>query len=651
MQYESLFLPIRIGRLALRNRVIMGALGNDTCDPDQTAGVRACDYYAERAKGGVALIINETTRVTDEAHGCMGARQTSAASDRMIPSLKRIADAVHAHGAALFIQLHHPGRQGYDGNRLCYTPSGVQSPVVKAPCHTMTVEEIRKMVLCFVEAAERCQKAGVDGVELHAAHGYLLNQFLSPHTNQRTDEYGGCTENRCRFVAEIIEGIRARLGDYPIMLRLSADEFLDRSAFPLMGTDQWLTLEESVQICTKLEDCGVDAFNISAGVYETANVAWEPANYPEGWKLYLAERIKQAVHVPVFCAGTIRSPEVAAKAIETGMVDGVTIARGLVADPEWVRKVQENRTEDIRKCISCLNCMETLGQSPGLRCSVNARATNEWEFSNLRNDGAGRRVVVIGGGPGGLESARVLALRGFAVTLLEAKGALGGQLLLANKAPGKQKVNWFVSYQTTQLQKLGVDIQLRVKADAELVERMDPYAVFVATGAEAIRPAGIPGIHGENVCTAPDILSGKCCCAGECIAVIGSGMTGMETAEYLLAGGNRILLVDMLDEIAGGCYWQNVVEIKRALDAAGTQFYPGCKLLEIRPDGVLLESRGIRQELPCDRVVLSLGVSANTALAESLEARLPRVKRIGDVRHPGKIWQAVTAAYREAYLL
>lgn len=652
MAYPRLLSEIKIGSLTLRNRVVMGALGNDTCEADQTVGIRACAYYAARAKGGAGLIINETTRVTDALHGCMGDHQTSAASDRMIPSLRRLADAVHAEGAAIFLQLHHPGRQGYNSERLCYTPSGVPSPAVMAPCHVMTQQEIRELVACFVYAADRCKRAGIDGVELHAAHGYLLNQFLSPHTNLRTDNYGGTTEKRCRIVKEIIEGIRLRLGDYPIMLRLSADEFLERSALPLAGSADWLKLEETIEICKYLEPFGVDAFNISAGVYETANVAWEPANYKEGWKLYLAEEIRKHVSVPVFCAGSIRSPEVAEAAIASGKVDGVTIARGLVADPEWVSKAAEGREEDIRKCISCLNCMETLGQEPGLRCSINACATNEWKYPSLQRNGAGRTVVVVGGGPGGLESARVLAMRGFHVVLFEKEAQLGGQLQLANKGPGKGKINWFISYQEQQLRKLGVDIRLNTAATAEMVAALRPYAVFVATGSEAIRPGSIPGIREAKVCTAPDILSGRVQSEKETVVIVGSGMTGMETAEFLLERGCRIALVDMLDEIAKTCYWQNVAEIRKKLDAAGTAYYPGHKLLGITEKGVLLEgAAGKTLELTADRVVLSLGVRADQSLAEALEEKLLRVVRVGEVRHPGKIQHAVSTAFDEAYRL
>lgn len=327
MSYKNLLSPINIGSLRLRNRVVMGAMGNMTANPDQTISQCSIAYYAERAKGGVGLVINEVTRVNDE-HGMMGDRQTSVTSDKFIPRLKELADAVHYYGGAIFLQLHHPGRQTAVPNGKCATPSGVPSMLINWPCFEMSTEQVEELVLQFIDGAERCKKAGIDGVELHAAHGYMLNQFLSPFTNKRTDKYGGSTKKRARIIEEIVTGIRKRLGDYPIMLRISADEFLERSIFPVPKGETGLKLEESVEIVRYLVPFGIDAVNVSAGIYETMNEAWEPVSYPEGWKIYLAEEIKKAVDVPVFGVGVIRNPEFAETIIAEGRVDGVTIARG-----------------------------------------------------------------------------------------------------------------------------------------------------------------------------------------------------------------------------------------------------------------------------------------------------------------------------------
>ena len=655
MSYEHLLSPLKIGSLTIRNRVIMGAMGNGTENMDQTMGECSIAYYAERAKGGVGLIINETTRVTDEPHGCMGPRQSSAASDRLIESLHELAEAVHFYGGAIFMQLHHPGRQGFVPGGECFTPSGVPG-MFGGPCHTMTVEEIHKLVGQFVDAAERCYKAGIDGVEIHGAHGYLLTQFLSPFTNKRTDEYGGSIENRARIIKEIIEGIRERVGrDYPVIYRISADEFLERSTVPLPEGEIGLKISEAVAACRYLVPFGLDAVNVSAGVYETMNEAWEPISYPEGWKLYLAEEIKKAVDVPVFGVGSIRTPDFAEQVLAEGRVDGVVLARQMLADPDWVNKVKEGRVKEIRRCISCLNCMEHMGGDNGiighgLTCAVNARNAREWFFNDLRRNGAGRKVVVIGGGPAGLEAARVLAERQFSVTLFEKSGMLGGQLNLANKPPHKEKINWLIEYFTHQMELLSVDVRLNTLATPEAVKAINPEAVFVGTGSETIIPRSIPGTEKDFVCTSAEILNGAVKLSGKKVAVVGSGMTGLETAELLASQGNEISVIEMAETIAPGAYFQNVNDVRKRLDPFAV-YYTGHKLLEIQDGALKLEKteNGEIVTLPADYVVLSLGVKADQSVAQAMEDICPKVFRIGDTRQIGRIQSAVASAYGECY--
>lgn len=660
MAYKHIFEPIKIGSLTLSNRVIMGALGNAVANEDQTMGEGARAYYAERAKGGAALIINEATRVTDEPHGVMQPRQSSVASDRLIPTLAKTAEAVHFYGGAMFIQLHHPGRQGFAPNPVKFTPSGVPSylgPPNPEPCHVMTKDEIHKLVGQFVDGAERCCKAGIDGVEIHGAHGYLIGQFFSPFTNKRTDEYGGSTENRARFAKEIIEGIRERLGrDYPVMLRITADEFLDRGMVPVPNAEEALKLDEAVRICQYLVPFGLDAINVSAGVYESMNEAWEPVSYPEGWKLYLAEEIKKHVDVPVFGVGVIRNPAFAEEAIASGRVDGVCIARGLVADPEWVNKAREERAEDIRRCISCLNCMSTMGSNGakgfGISCSVNPRNAKEWFYNDLRRDGNGRKCVVIGAGPAGLEAAKTLAERGFGVTLLEKGAVIGGQLNLASKAPRKEKINWLISYYETQLQKLGVEVRLNTQATVDTVQKLEPYAVFVATGSKPIVPDSIPNVTRRNVFTPDKVLNRDVILSGAKVVIVGSGMTGLETAELLTEDGNSVAIVEMADMIAPGANMQCVADIRKHIDPAGCEYYPGHKLTAVTDKGVLLENKsGEAMELSADAVVLSLGVCGDETLTRELRRHFERVIPVGDAQKVGKIQTAVESGFAEAYRL
>ena len=655
MSYEHLLSPLKIGSLTIRNRVIMGAMGNGTENMDQTMGECSIAYYAERAKGGVGLIINETTRVTDEPHGCMGPRQSSAASDRLIPSLKELADAVHFYGGAIFMQLHHPGRQGFVPGGECFTPSGVPG-MFGGACHTMTVEEIHKLVGQFVDAAERCYKAGIDGVEIHGAHGYLLTQFLSPFTNKRTDEYGGSIENRARIIKEIIEGIRNRVGrDYPVIYRLSADEFLERSTVPIPEGEVGLKLSEAVAACKYLAPFGLDGINVSAGIYETMNEAWEPISYPEGWKLYLAEAIKKEVDVPVFGVGSIRNPDFAEKVLAEGRVDAVVLARQMLADPDWVNKVKEGRIKEIRRCISCLNCMEHMSGDNGiighgLTCALNARNAREWFFNDLRRNGAGRKVAVIGAGPAGLEAARVLAERNFHVVLFEKSGSLGGQLNLAKKPPHKEKINWLIDYYTYQMELLGVEVRLHTPATKELILDLAPEAVFVATGSQEFVPPSIPGTHQDFVCTADQVLEGAVRPEKKEIAVVGSGMTGLETAELLSTFGNHISVVEMAETIAPGAYFQNVNDVRKRLDPYAS-YYAGHKLLEIGDHKLKLEKTDTKEIiwLSVDQVVLSLGVKADQKVYEEMKEVCKKVYPIGDTKKIGRIQSAVASAYGESY--
>ncbi|MBV7273414.1 FAD-dependent oxidoreductase [Clostridium sp. PL3] len=657
MGYENLLSPINIGSLKIRNRVVMGAMGSGTANENATISECECAYYAERAKGGVGLIINEVTRVNNDT-GIMMPRQSSAATDDCIPGLRKLANSIHYYNGAIFVQLHHPGRQTVCemiGGKATISPSGIKSMLTQADCREMTNEEVKNLVQDFINAAERCYKAGIDGVELHAAHGYMLNQFLSPFTNKRTDEYGGNTENRARIIKEIIQGIRERVGrEYPVIMRISADEFLKDSVFPIK--EEGLQLEEAVEICKYLVPFGLDAINVSAGIYETMNKAWEPISYPEGWKIYLAEAVKKEVNVPVFGVGTIRNPDFAEKIISEGKVDCVTIARGLLADPDWVNKTAEGRVDEIRRCISCLNCMDSMVvngmNGEPFACAINARNAREWFYNNARQDGNGRVVAVVGGGPSGLEAARVLAERKFKVVLFEEGSELGGQLCLANKPPHKEKINWLIEYFEVQLKKLGVEVHLNTPASVEAIKELNPYAVFVATGSKSIVPKAIPGVEGKNVCTSSDILSGKVKISNKKVAVIGSGMTGLETAELLGTMNNNVNVIEMADTIGPDASWQNLTDIQGRLEKMNTSFSPSHKLVEITDEAVILEKKdGEKEKLLVEYVVLSLGVHADQTLAEELKANFGKVIKIGDTAQVGRIANAISTAFSEAYRL
>lgn len=652
--YEHLFSPLKIGSLTIRNRVIMSSMGCGTANPDTTASDRQIAYFTERAKGGVGLIITGVIRVNEKT-GKMPANQISVARDENIPSIRRLADSIHAQGGAIFLQLQHPGNQGSCaalGGQPTVGPSGIVCQLSRQPSRAMSLDEIHELVENFASGAARAKEAGIDGVEIHCAHGYLLNQFLSPYTNRREDDYGGSMEKRARIVKEIILAIRERVGmDYPVTMRISVDEFLETSVFP--HDNPGIKLDEGVRLCQYLVPFGLDAVNVTAGTYETMNTAWEPTSYDEGWKIYLAEAVKKAVDVPVFGVGTIRNPAFAESVIAEGRADAVCIARGNLADPEWCLKAQSGREKEIRRCISCLYCMTELTthghEGKPFGCAINARAAHEIDYPEFVKNGAGRKVVVVGGGPAGMEAARVLASRDFHVILLEKKDRLGGQLYYASKPPKKEKILWLVEYFEEVLPKLGVEIRLNTEADSDMILRENPCAVFITTGAEPIRPGSIPGIFGENVVMYTEILDKKVVPENKRIALIGSGMSGMETATALALGKNSLDIVEMADKIGPGVYFQLITDAKDHLKGCMVNYYPGHKLVGISPAGVALEHEGLRVELEEDLVVLAMGVRGTQTISKELEERGVKVIMAGDAVQSGRIGDALPAAFRAAY--
>lgn len=642
--------PCKIGTLEIKNRIVFESIGNALSELDGTVSQADMAFYAERAKGGVGLIMSEAISV-DSVTGRANPRNLCIDDDAQIPGYQKLMEALRPYQCAFFVELYHPGRQGmsmFNGNRKMPAPSAIECQCVHEPVYEMSLEDIAYEIQKYVDGAVRCQKAGVDGVMIHGAHGYLVNQFLSPHTNHRTDAYGGSVENRARFALDIIRGIREACGpDYPIAIRISACEYLDYIGLP---REEGITLELSKEYCKLFEAAGVDLIDVSAGIYETMNTAWEPAGFDQGWKAELAAGIRQVVQVPVVCTALIRDPAYAEELLETGVCDFVGSARAHLADPEWARKAIEGKGEPVRKCISCLNCMKGLMGGTGIHCAVNAQACNEVERCDLRRDGAGRKVAVIGGGAAGLEAARVLALRDFQVTLFEQRAELGGDMIYAAEPPKKDKILWYVQYQRDEMARLGVDVRLNTKATPEDVAALEPYAVLVAAGAEPLVPQSIPGIQGAQVCTAIDVLAGRRTLSGQQVVVIGAGMTGLETAEYLSSQGNQVSVYDLLPEVAAGEHFQNIIDVEKRLEHVPQ--HTGHRLVEITGEGCLFEDTAAGKEVkvPCDAVVLAMGMRPNQGIADQFRS-FPNCQAIGTCVAYGNIACAVESGFLAAYQL
>ncbi|WP_353893924.1 NAD(P)/FAD-dependent oxidoreductase [Proteinivorax hydrogeniformans] len=645
MNYEKLFSKGQIGKMQLKNRVVMPAMGTALAGSNGEASPDIIKYYEERAKGGCGLIITEITRVCDE-YGVGVANQLSATAPRHVASLQKLARTLHKYDTKVFVQLHHPGRETSSrllGGKQIVAPSAVMCKVTQEMPRELSTEEVEGLVKKFVTSAKIAQLAGIDGVELHAAHGYLINQFLSPYTNKRTDKYGGHFANRMRFISEIMVGIRHICGpDFPVSVRISANEFVEGG----------ITLDEGVKIARYLESIGVDALNVSAGIYESSATIIEPMSYPQGWKKHLAEAVKKAVNIPVIAVNVIREPSFAEGLLESGSVDFVGIGRGLLADPNWANKAKEGKDKQIRRCISCVSCFEELSTGGVLKCAVNPKMGRELEFENLPKNGDDKVVAIVGAGPAGLEAARVLKLRGFNPVIFEKENELGGALQIAKKPHLKEKIQWLIDYYQEQIKVLDIEVRYGIDATVENIKELNPYAVFVAAGARPIVPQ-VPGVESKNVFAAEDVLKGKVSAKGEKIAVIGSGMTGCEAAELLAMGGNEVAIIEMQKEIAGNVYKLNRYDIMSRLTKHKVEMLPCKKLLQITDQGVALmdtftSATSLKQ---ADKVILALGVQPNNELIPSLEEEFERVYVMGDVSKPARIGDATRQGFEKASIL
>ena len=427
------------------------------------------------------------------------------------------------------------------------------------------------------------------------------------------------------------------------------EEFYDTIGYPGQG----ILLEEGVEMAKRLERFGVDALNISSGNYDTAQTSCEPISFPPGWRKYLAKAVKEQVRIPVIAANLIRTPEQAEAQLNEGTQDFIAMGRSYLSDPEWAKKAMEGRSGEINRCICCLRCMESFQENimngKPVECAVNPRACRESKFPRTApKDGWQRPVVVVGAGPAGLTAANELAARDFKVTVLEQGGAPGGQLILAAAPPLKEKMDWFIQYLTHQALQQGVDIRYNTRAAKEVIESFRPYAVFLATGAEAAAPR-IPGSDSDTVTTVTPILTGERTYAGKEVAVIGSGMTGLETAELLMGQGNTVTIIEMADQIAPGAYPINASDVIGRLEKGGVRFLPGRRLERIG-DGMLYLRRkdGVLEEIRADATVLAIGVRSNSALEKECTGHFERLYSIGDAVTPGRIGNATRSAFMRA---
>lgn len=684
MNYDMLFSPMKIGNVEIKNRIVMAPMCMGFGQYNGCATETMMNYYEERAKGGVGLIFTEITRINDIT-GASSFGQLGMSHDYQIPALKEMADRIHKHNCKVMVELHHPGRQNLGlmigtvpicniGSKLLgnmYTkiltgaviPPGkvlqdkdiVPRTVAPSKCEKskmsesvnreLSKKEIKKLICQFVEGAVRVQKAGCDGVELHASHGYLIQQFLSPNTNKRTDEYGGSLKNRMRFLLEIIDGIRKNCGkDFPIVVRLTVDEMYSK-----IGQDgKGYNLEEGLKMAKILNDKGIDAIDVSSAAYDTFNYWLEPTTFTPGWRKYLACEVKKVVDIPVIAANLIRSPKQAELQLEEGCQDFISLGRPLIADPYWPKKVKNGNENLVKRCVCCLYCFESMMNGAYKythgKCSVNPFVGRE--DVKLKHNGNTRKAVIIGAGCAGLTAAELLAKRGFDVTVFEKDSKQGGQLNLASKPPHKDKMNWVCEDLLSNAVLAGAKVIFYTLATKDIIDSYSPQIVINATGGNAVHPKAFSG---NNISTVTEILDGSVKLKNKNVAVIGSGMTGLETSELLVSQGNKVTIIEMADEIAPSAWFQHVDDALPVLEKAGTKFLTSHKLLSVSQSGIELEDLKSKKtiSLKVDYVVLSLGVKPDTVLFDTIKnSSNYKVYNIGDSLKIGRIANATESAYQ-----
>jgi 2-enoate reductase len=638
-KFHKLFEPGYIGKLEIPNRIVMPPMFTGFADIAGGVTQRHINYYAARAKGGVGLIIVEVSKVEGilEPQGTMP--YLSADSDFCITALSDLTEAVHDYGARIALQLNAGlGRQSRVVSLDIPPISASDIPSFFNPsvrCHALTHDEIKEITAAFGRAAARAKMAGFDMVEINGNVGQLLDQFMSKVWNKRTDEYGGDVDGRMRFTLEILDAVRGAVGpDFPISLRISAEH----------GLPGGRKLEETKEITHRLETAGFDAIHVNAGCYETIDLIFSPIYKEDACLAWAAAAMKEMVDLPVIAVGKI-TPESGEALIESGQADFVAIGRGLIADPDLPVKVRTGRIDHIRPCIRCNErCIGRLWAHRPLSCSVNPLAGEEGHYE-IRKAEKRKKVLVIGGGPAGMEAARVAGLRGHQVTLLEKDAALGGQLRAAAAPPFKKEYRQLIDWWAQQLDNIGVEIYLNETATIERVGVLQPDAIVVATGAKPMMP-DLPGLHQANVVSIIDHHLNTQIPCGDRIIVAGGGLSGCEAALELAQKGKNVTIVEMRPDVASDMNAISRMTLLSQLTAHGVVIMTQHKVKEFRSDGIMaLNSDNKEVFLVGDLIILAMGVRADNELAKTIKDAVEELYIIGDCMTPAKVGEAVRSGF------
>ncbi|MGJ9385736.1 FAD-dependent oxidoreductase [Salipaludibacillus sp. CF4.18] len=642
-KHSKLFTPGEIGTVQLKNRIVKAPQSTGLSNMDGTVSERLVRFYKEIARGGTGLVIVEYSYIDNDASKSAYC-QLGISETEHIAGLSWLVSVIHDEGAKVGIQIEHCGRQKFLGTPPIKAPSRIPWPTLYEESgiipEELTIEEIKGIIEAFGDAAKRAEMAGFDLVEIHAAHGYLITNFLSPHTNKRNDLYGGSLENRMRFLIEVINNINSKVSNgYPITMRINGTDY----------QKDGIKIEETIEVCKLAEKLGIKAFHVSGGDHHMMNYQVSPMTVENGPNVWAADRIKQNLTTPVMASGSITTPDLAESILNEGKADFITLGRPLLADPKFTKKAQEGRTEDIIPCIRCNDgCMErTFFKFRSIRCSVNPNMGREGELDivpalKLKN------IVVVGGGPAGMEAARVSALRGHKVTLYE-KGELGGALLPASAANFKSDITQLINYYNAQVEKLGIKV-VKEEATKDMIQNGDFDEAIIAVG-KIPKFSHIKGMDITKTIQANDVLTGKVN-TGQRVVIIGGGMSGIETALFLADHGRSVTVIEQRLDILN----EDLITFKTSycekIEEKKVTVITSAEVKEMNGEAVTISSRnGKEQVISVDTVIMANGFTSNHTLFNQLEEASLNIYQIGDGKEPGKIYDAVHGGYMTALLI
>lgn len=637
---------LKIGSMTVKNAVFMAPMSLGYESPDGTVNETMQEYWLARARGGVGCIITDALSVDPDVP-YLG-NTLCFRNEESIASYRRFTDRIHEYGTKIIPQITHPGPESVSAFwGIPPVASSVYLNSMAQRTRAVTLEEIPGIIQKYAKGAYDARRAGFDGIELHCAHAYmLLGSFLSPMRNKRTDRYGGSLDNRARLLCEVLDAIREACGpDFPVILRMSGSE----------RDEQGNTLEDMKYLVPVLERHGVAAFEISGGTqYERCNKIIPCHGEVQGVNVPEAEALHEAASVPVIVVGKINEPRFAGYLVDSGKVDGVVLGRALIADPDFVNKMEAGDYEGIAPCAACaIGCVGEQTKRHPASCVINPAAGREKELE-LTAAEQPKRVVIVGGGIGGMACARAFAVRGHEVVLLEREMELGGQMRLACIPPHKQELSKWIVYLEHELERLSVDVRLNTAADRAVIDGLAPEVLILATGAKEMLPP-VPGIDLEQAVTAWQVLSGETVIPGGNVLVVGGGMVGCEICEYLMhqkRGSLHITMIEMADEIGAGMVVNNRVPTMIRLNRPEITMMTGTKLMSVNGSDVTVERHGVQETFGgFTHVIYACGARPARALFDELKEAYPEVVLIGDASQPAQALEAVRQAVETAVRL